>query len=364
MKRSEPKYTAIVSWIEQEVRLGDLKAGDKLPSENELAKQFDLSRQTVRQATSILESSGLLERRRGSGTYVRALGQHPVPASMNIGVIMTYLDDYLFPRIIHGIDGVLAKNGYTMQLSLTYNKVCKERLVLEAMLGREVDGFIIEPTKSALPNVNIDLYNEIKRRGLPTVFLHAPCRDVEFPSVRMDDCACGRLAVKYLAERGHKKIAGIFKSDDRQGRRRYEGYMQGMLQYGLEIDERHISWFTTEDIGMYTGFTGQMQAAIIKARLQDCTAVVCYNDQTARQIMPVMEACGLRVPDDISLVSFDDSSLATAGEVGLTTFEHPKEELGAATAQMLLSLIRQEETDTDLKFPAKLIERDSVKDLR
>ena len=67
-KKTEPKYLRIVSWIKQQVADGHLAVGDRLASENELSRQFGLSRQTVRQATSILENSGILERRRGSGT--------------------------------------------------------------------------------------------------------------------------------------------------------------------------------------------------------------------------------------------------------------------------------------------------------
>ena len=155
-----PKYIDLMNWIREQILSGEFSVGMRLPSENELGKKFSISRQTVRQATSVLESEGLLERRRGSGTYVCASKSAIKKKTINIGVVLTYLDDYIFPSIVQGIEKVLTKNGYFMQLAFTYNRVEKEAYILDTMLKNNIDGLIIEPAKSGIPYINTDFYQK------------------------------------------------------------------------------------------------------------------------------------------------------------------------------------------------------------
>ena len=359
-KKAEPKYLRIVNWIKKRVDDGELVVGDRLQSENELSARFGLSRQTVRQATSILENSGILERRRGSGTYVASTCVVQRAVTMNIGVITTYLDDYLFPCVIRGIDGVLTAHHYTIQLSITYNKVENERAILESMLKKGIDGLIVEPTKSGLPNLNADLYRQIKRQGIPCVFIHAEYPGLNMPSVMMDDFACGREAAAYLIKKGHTKIAGIFKADDNQGHQRYAGFASELKRQGLALQEKSIVWFTTEDMEQEAEFVHSLEKGILR-RIRNCTAIICYNDQVAVRIMEAAERNGVRVPEDLSMISFDDSYLATLDKVGLTTFMHPKEELGRVAATNLLKIIGHSAYENAVRFPPRLVERESVR---
>ena len=207
-----PKYIDLMNWIREQILSGEFTVGMRLPSENELGKKFSISRQTVRQATSVLESEGLLERRRGSGTYVSA-SKNLIKknSSRNIGVILTYLDDYIFPSIVKGIEKVLTKNGYFMQLAFTYNRVEKEAYILDSMLKNNIDGLIIEPSKSGIPFINTDFYQKIKALSIPCIFVHADTNPLMgIPSIRMDDYKLGEAAAEYLIKHGHKNIAGIF----------------------------------------------------------------------------------------------------------------------------------------------------------
>ena len=131
----KPKHEALSDWIRDRILAGTFPIGSRLPSENELAQRFRLSRQTVRQALSTLVRENLLERRQGSGTYVSRTALDNRPVTMNIGVITTYLDSYIFPGVIRGIDRVLSQGGYHMQLGITYNKTRNENQVLSSLLG-------------------------------------------------------------------------------------------------------------------------------------------------------------------------------------------------------------------------------------
>ncbi|MCE5285095.1 MAG: GntR family transcriptional regulator [Pelosinus sp.] len=356
-RQNDPKYLALMNWLKSQIAHGDFCVGDRLPSENELGEMFSISRQTVRQATSVLENEGLLERKRGSGTYVSSVTSFSGNVTMNIGVITTYLDDYIFPSIIKGIDNVLTKNGYTMQLSITYNKVENEMKILSTMLKNGVDGIIIEPTKSGLPNLNADLFTQIKKSGIPCIFINGYYQDMPFPYVAMDDYACGKEAARYLMQRNHTKIAGIFKSDDIQGHLRYAGCARMLKKKEIYIHDDNVIWYTTEDINLFSA--EEFEARLLK-RIAGCSAVICYNDEIAIRIIKVLEDKQRNIPADLSLISFDNSDLGTTSPIGLTTFSHPKAELGKVAATNLLRLINKEKFEATVKFKPELIVRDSV----
>lgn len=355
-----PKYMDLMNWIREQILSGEFTVGMRLPSENELGKKFAISRQTVRQATSVLESEGLLERRRGSGTYVSASKNNlKKNSSRNIGVVLTYLDDYIFPSIVKGIEKVLTKNGYFMQIAFTYNRVEKEAYILDSMMKNNVDGLIIEPSKSGIPYINTDFYQKIKALGIPCIFVHADTNPLMgIPSIRMDDYKLGQSAAEYLIKHGHKNIAGIFKSDDMQGQLRYSGVINALKHHDLLASERNMYWYTTEDIKLIR--KGNLDTEILE-RIGDATALVCYNDEMAKALIDILSKAGKKIPDDISIISFDD--LALGSTIGLTTFAHPKRELGKIVAVQLLKLLDNPNFNASIKFPPKLIERDSVKTL-
>ena len=119
-------------------------------------EQFDVSRQTVRRAMGDLAENGIVEGRRGSGTYVTVNTRRYTGKEIRIAVMLTYVDTYIFPSIIKGIESVLSREGCTLQISMTDNAVEKERMLLrEFIRTRSVDGIIAETVKSALPNPNL-----------------------------------------------------------------------------------------------------------------------------------------------------------------------------------------------------------------
>ena len=358
MARELPKYMALVNWIKEQVTGGELQYGDKFYSENELTGMFGISRQTVRQAVGILEQEGYVERRRGSGTYVVYGGLPKHAPTRNIGVISTYLDDYIFTSIIKGIETALTKSGYTMQLAFTHNRVENESRALRTMLEKQVDGIIVEPTKSALPNPNGALYQEIHAQKIPLIFFNAYYPSMPFPHVSMDDRQAGRMATDCLLRAGHRQIAGIFQSDDLQGHLRYAGYVDALRSAGLELQSRHILWYTTEDIRYLAEDFHRVQRS-----LDGCTGLVCYNDQIAFGLFGELRRHGIKVPGDLSLVGIDNSDLAEICEVPFTSVAHPMKRLGTTAAENLLRLIEDPAFDATVDFPPTLVERGSVNPL-
>lgn len=357
MENSTPKYMALVQWIREQIRTSRLLPGQKLYSENELKDKFGISRQTVRHAISILETEGVLRRVRGSGTYIQE-GQRLVSGrNTYISVVTTYADSYIFPRTIQSIENALFQRGFSVRIALTNNQNSKEKSILKDILNRdETAGLLIEPTKSGIPNPNLNLYRKIQGRGIPMLFLNSYYPELSIPHVSMDDRRVGEQITDHLISMGHQRIGGIFKLDDGQGRLRYAGYLEAMMRAGLEVEERCAVWIDTEEAG-HLADVGQR----ILDRVSGCTALVCYNDQVAFHLMDLMKRRGIRVPEDMSLVSVDDSELAVFGGVGLTTLPYPMEQMGEKAVEYLLRRMEEPSFEESYEFCPKLVSRASVK---
>lgn len=360
MQTQGPKYKEVVNWVLENIQDGTFARGAKLPSENELSMKFHLSRQTVRHAIDVLEHQNLLTRIQGSGTYIgecARTGTEPKERYGNIAVISTYVDSYIFPPVLKGIERGLSKAGYTMQVSFTGNRVERERDILDKLLEkRYIDGLIVEPSKSALPNPNLHYYKELMEQGLPVLFFNTTYPGLDIPYVSLDDEKVGKKAVDYLIRAGHTSIGGIFKCDDGQGHLRYAGYIRGIQEAGLKIDSRKVLWIDTDDLGGMEAWEDYLFE-----RLEGCTALVCYNDEVAYRLAGVCQRRGIRIPEDLSLISVDNSDLAVMGDVKITSFPHPKEALGRKTADNMIKMIDNSYFDGSYLFDAEAVERDSVK---
>lgn len=351
----KPKYQRLKDYIIETIKSNELKTGEKIYSENELADKFNISRHTVRQAVGELVSEGWLYRVQGKGTFVNRPPDAIFNKSRTIGVLTTYLSDYIFPSIIKGIDSVLSINSYNIVLSCTYNQQERERICLENLLSQNIAGLIVEPTKSALPNPNIDLYKQFSQKGIPVLFIHGCYKELGYSFIVEDDKTGGYIATKHLIELGHRDIAGIFKIDDIQGHCRFSGFQKAHLEADLKMSDSRVLWFNTGDINLQNG------DIILKNLLSQCTALVCYNDEIALKIIDIARENNISIPYDLSVVSFDDSQLAIASEVKLTTVAHPKESLGEEAAKAIINMIERTKDYYDLKIKPDLIVRSSTK---
>lgn len=361
MEENKPKYTRVIEWVQNSIASGELHFGDRLKTENEIGKMFGLSRQTVRRAIGELENRHVLTRVQGSGTYVGSeLRQEPRKRYMNIAVISTYIDSYIFPRTLRGFEEVFSENGYATQIAFTNNNIERETAILKNILEKDnIDGLIVEANKSALPNPNIRYYKELKARQIPILFFNTIYPELDMPCVSIDDKDVGKRAVNLLIAAGHTRIGGIFKLDDGQGRLRYEGYCEAIRESNLSVDDRRVFWVDSEDLKYFKGME-----EYINFRLKGCTAVLCYNDEVAYQLTEACEKRGIRIPEDLSIVSIDNSDLANLAAVPFTSFPHPMDALGRKGAENLLRLIRDPEFDAGYKFDSQAVIRKSVRDLK
>lgn len=353
---SEPKYMQVVHWLKSQIEKKHFSPNEKIPSENELSAQFGLSRQTIRHAISILEEEGILTSVQGSGTYVSDNCFTNLYKRTRIAVVPTYVDSYIFPKTIQGIEQVLAENGYSMELAFTNNMMEREKEILENIIEKDdIAGMIIEPTKSGLPNPNEELYRKLLEKKLPIIFINSFYPNLDIPHVSLDDRDAAVKAVEALISAGHKNIAAILKMDDGQGHRRYTGYMEAMSKSGLPTKDENIIWIDTEDVRHPEFYKEKLLS-----KLPGCSAIFCYNDEVALNLMTLLNEEGIQVPTHISIVSIDDSELAQLGTIKLSSIPHPLNKLGEKAAQNLLQMMRDAKFNGTYEFKADVIDRDSI----
>ncbi|MDR1157743.1 MAG: GntR family transcriptional regulator [Oscillospiraceae bacterium] len=352
------KYRAIVDWAKRYIEENGLAAGEKFYSETELCEIHHVSRQTVRQALAVLERQNILTKKHGSGTFVQTTKHEKAKAIPTVGVIATYFSDYIFPSIVTGIERELAKNNVAMQLTATHNHVAEETRALQAMLAQDIDGLIVEPSKSGLPNPNAALYEEIHARGIPLIFFNAKYPQLDFPLIAMDDKEAGRCAAEHLISLGHTSVSALLVFDDYQGQLRYKGFVECLIAHGLPIPEERVLWFSTGELDSL--FT--LSKERVRAMLSASTAVMCYNDKVAVELLDFCKKEGFRVPEGISVVGIDDSSLAERCEVPLTSVSHPKQKLGEKAVALLLEMIKTgEQSGQGYLYKPRLIVRTSTR---
>ncbi|MCH3922333.1 GntR family transcriptional regulator [Limosilactobacillus sp.] len=354
------KYENVRKSMIESITSGQYKSGDKLPTESVLMKQYGVSRYTIRRAMGELENEHYIYKIQGGGMYVDdwQANRHRQVTNKMIGIVTTHLADYIFPSIISGIDRAISGQGYSVLLSNTHNDHDQERQSLQRMLESNVDGLILEPTQSALPNPNKDLYQQITQSNIPALFINAHYDELGLPYIQLNDRHIEYQLTSLLFNKGHKNILGIFQIDDFQGVERMRGFMDAYAQ--------HPEYSYLSDVVMYQSTDDMAKIFKKTARHLEAeerpTAIVCYNDQLAIQIMNVVRSLGLKIPDDVSIVGFDDYLLSKYVTPGLTTAVHPKNRMGVDAGRMILSMIEGKKVEP-IVYDAEIIERNSVANL-
>ena len=355
-----PKYQKIADELRIHIEAGKYRSSSTLPTEFSIAQEYQVSRQTVRQALSMLAKDGLIEKRQGSGSHI--LSHEPPQPEVphrTVAVITTYISDYIFPTVLREAEDVFSQHNCTPSLFATQNQVSNERKVLKNLLQMPVDGILVEGTKTALPNPNIDLYQQLIRQGIPLVFMHGNYAELQGACYVLDDnFGGGRQLVRYLAEKGHTRIAGIFKGDDIQGHGRFAGYAAGLREAGLSVDDAHVFWYhTSTKERIMSSPVDQVPPELLSA-VEGCTAVVCYNDEIASHLEALLLHSGYHIPQDIAVVSFDNSRFSELAPVPLTSLSHAPYNVGRIAAEKLLQMMDRETCDPML-IPWSLIQRQS-----
>lgn len=353
------KYMLLANEIIKEYHFDQSPTVAKLPTEAQLCKQYKVSRQTVRNALTYLKNLGLIESRQGSG--YQATGLSLVTKRNEIPVLLPSIHEYIYPEIWYQMKHKLSENGYEAVSYVTSDSVYEERRILESLCKNPPRSMIVEGCKSAYPNPNLDLYKALEQKGTYFIFLHNMYPNINHAICIKDDNYQGAYQLgEYLIQKGHRKIAGLFQSDCLQGVERYHGFICCLRDHNLLQADPPVCWF---DASLVNQLRNQNQLRFLQSFLkemdQDVTAFLCYNDEIAYWLIRALNRQNLSVPQDRSIVSFDNSYLCTNSQISLTSIAHKEHEITGQAVEAILQKGKGLPVSSQ-EIPWHLYERKSV----
>ena len=249
--------------------------------------------------------------------------------SRTIGLVVLDVANPFFTDVARGVEDEANKAGLAVILCNSDDQERKEKRYLELLEEHRVQGVLITPVVGAGSRLA-----RLQRRGTPVVLVDSRSPSRGQCSVAVDDVLGGDLAVSHLLATGHQHIAYIGGPRIiRQAADRYEGALRALSRAGRRPEDLHVF-----DVGALNVAAGQKAGADIAAMpaTDRPTAVFCTNDLIALGVLQEMTRHKIRVPEDISIVGYDDIDFAAAAAVPLTSVRQPRQQLGRTAARMLL----------------------------
>ena len=327
------KYTEIARMLGAQAHQMRLNGATRLPSEMELADRFGCSRQTIRSALAQLEQQGMIIKRKGSGSYLSAHSH-----GNTIALLVPDQNEYLSPALISKVRQTLSRSGFFLTCYDTDNRYAKERAILEQLLEQPPAGVMLEPISNLLPHPNGELLSALSRKHVPIVSLSCAYAPSPACCITEDQFGGGYALVQHLSQKFRHPIGGFFRFDDSRGVERYRGCMQACLDLGLPFDEGHFFWFGKETHrAILTGDHAAFQP-LLRLCMEGCS-VVCQNDEIAYHLVQEAMAQQISVPEQLAVVSFDNSYYATASPIGITSLGHQSVSVGERAAKAMLDLL-------------------------
>ncbi|MCH8010972.1 MAG: LacI family DNA-binding transcriptional regulator [Candidatus Marinimicrobia bacterium] len=289
--------------------------------------------------------------------YIKNEGASSLRAkkTFTIGVIVRDITNPFYTQLVKFVENALYTKGYTVIICNTGYDLEKENGHINVLLRRRVDGIILSPNQKSIDNISL-----IKDRNVPLAFFDCKIDEIEADYILVDNEAGTSEAVNHLISKGHKKIAYIggdpFESNNRL---RYEGYKKSLSKAALPIREHYVKHSN------YT-FKHGYEASKELIRLNDApTAFFAANNRIVLGAYKGIIDCGLHIPEDVSIIGFDDFETAIMLPIRLTVVCQPIEEIALCTVDLLLSRINNTNTQSFVTkiLKTELILRQSIKGL-
>jgi len=271
-----------------------------------------------------------------------------------IGLVIPDISDIFYANIIRGVEKTSNKLGFFLNLLTTHAQAEREQQVIKLFNKSMVDGLIV--MAYYLKDKYIDILTE---SGIPFVFIDYPRKNEEIYSVLVDNESGAFEATEYLISLGHKKIAFLEGPQAAwDSKARFEGYVKALNKHVIEFNQNLV------ENGNFTKEEGYLATKRLLAKNEKFTAIFSANDQMAIGAIRALKEAGLKVPDDISIVGFDNIEASSIIEPPLTTVNQPIYEMGKKSVEVLVKLINKEEVkEKKIMLKTKLIERHSCRKL-
>ncbi|MCD2345641.1 LacI family DNA-binding transcriptional regulator [Clostridium guangxiense] len=271
-----------------------------------------------------------------------------------IGVLMPRIDTGFYTEILNGIEDAAHKNNYSVIICNTGNSGIRTMEYLNVLCERQVDGIIV---CSMSPTEDFD--KEILETRIPSILVSTLSYRCALPYVRVDDYQASYAAASYLIKNGHKKVAMLSGplSDPIAGIQRINGYKQALIDNQLDINENIIK---------YSKFNFEAGKLAMRELLEEhdkFTAIFAACDTLAVAALSVAYENGISIPDDISVIGYDNTKEASMCIPPLTTLAQPLSEMGKKAFNMIIKKISTKSEVESIIMPYKIIERSTVKNI-
>jgi LacI family transcriptional regulator len=268
-----------------------------------------------------------------------------------VGMVVPDLTNPFFPPILRGLEDVLGRHGYTLLVTNTDNHLDRERQALHSLLERQVDAMVL-----ATSHIGFEAAEPLAVGALPVVLVNRRSIDASVPFVVPDDDAAVHEVAAHLYELGHRRVAHVAGPQDvSTGRARAEVFVAACAELGLPEPDMEVSEaFAVEP--------GRRATEKLLARGIDASAIFAGNDLLAIGALQALRDGGRQVPDDVSLVGYNDMPLVDMIDPPLTTVEVPKYAMGERAAELLLTWLDTGEPPdhgTEVTLPCHLVVRRS-----
>lgn len=288
------------------------------------------------------------------GYSPNAIARGLVKQSTNtIGLLVPDITNPYFPEVARGVEDEASKENYNIFLCNTNWDLIKEVDYFNLLLAKRVDGIIIAPVSD-----DTTKFVEKFTDRLPIVFLGTRLDGEKYNYVVIDNIKGGEMITEYLIGLGHRKIAFIGGTKDSSTfSDRVKGYKNALIKNNIDIDEKMVN------ICGYRRIDGSNAIKVMAKESNVPTAIFAVNDLVALGIIDAAEEIGLSIPQDISLVGFDDIPYASLPKIRLTTVSQPKDHIGREAVRILLEKIENKNNNTGLQriIQPELIVRSSCK---
>lgn len=271
-----------------------------------------------------------------------------------IGVLSSSLTTYFYSDVICGLEGVASQNGYSVMIFNTREEKKDVFEYIQLLLQRNISGIMVIGLK-----LDNESYALLKQTKIPVIQISTMSYQYQIPYIKVDSYQAAYAGVSYLIKQGHQSIAMISGSfnDLDAGRNRLNAYKQALVDNGLVIDEGLV------EFGDFTYESGIECTKRLFDKKKNFTAIFAASDDMAIGALTVAYEKQLKVPDDLSVLGYDNTRIAKMAIPRLTTVAQPFEEMGEKAMKQMISKLEMNEEIFSIIMPFKIIERNTVKKL-
>lgn len=371
-------YLEIYNDLKNDIKSGVLQNGDRLPTEKQLTEKYGVSRITAIKAMQKLEVKGYIKRIRGNGTFVtyNNLPKYPnKQLSVNVKskniAFMAECSNDLFIYILSAVQRLAISYGYNISIFDTSSKNVSDSDLLRTISNGDFCGIICQ---SSFVYDNLGEFNKLMMKNIPIVFVDGNIPLLKIPMIKSDNFAGGYNITKYLIERGHKRIGMVFSELTQENEQeRFSGYLEALREYDLPFDLDQI--YTIEksesvNIGKRVLWNLEKLPLAFKTdakeilSAENCpTAFFCAYDRLAMQFEQFAIEAGYKIPEDFSVVGYDNVSLCEQVIAPITTVDQNYSAMAERVLTLLIEMTKGESVPYENLIEPMIIERSSVKEI-